>query len=140
MCIRDSIFNQLKFFAVEDLIAIARTDEGRPIGFALSLPEYNELLIDFKGKLGPVQLLKFFFKRNKIKRVRMFVLFVVPDYHQKGVSAAIYYKVFKNAVKLGYEKLEGSTIWDYNQPMMNDIEKFGARKNIVYRVFKKKIK
>lgn len=136
----DNIFNQLKFFAVEDLIAIARTQEGRPIGFALSLPDYNELLIRFKGKLGPIQLLEFFFKRKKIKRVRMFVLFVVPDYHHKGVSAAIYYKVFKNAVKLGYEKLEGSTIWDYNQPMINDIEKFGASKNIVYRIYKKKIK
>ncbi|KXO16278.1 GNAT family N-acetyltransferase [Peptoniphilus sp. GNH] len=133
----EQIIVAAKPFLDEDLVAIARTNEGRPIGFALSLPDYNEILHGFKGKLGPKEMFTFMRKKNKLKRIRMFVLFVVPDFHKKGVSAAIYHTVFMNGVKKGYEVLEGSTIWDYNQPMLNDINKVGAEKSITYRVYKK---
>ena len=134
-----NIFQQLKPFAVEDLIVVARTDEGEPIGFAISLPDYNEILHGFHGKLGPLQAIQFLLKRKSIKRVRLFVLIIVPKYHQKGVSAAIYYTLFKNAMKRGFTELEGSTIWEYNQPMINDVERIGAKRSITYRIFQKKI-
>lgn len=62
---------------------------------------------------------------------------VVPEYRNKGVTSSIYFHVFKNAVKKGYTILEGSTIWDYNKDMINDIEKFGAIKDKIYRVYEK---
>lgn len=130
-----------KPYADEDLIAIARENEtGRPIGFVLSLPDYNEILKDFKGKLGPIQVAQFLRRRNKLKNIRIFVLFVVPEYRKMGVSYAIYHTVYLNAVKKGYETMEGSTIWDYNVPMINDIEKVGADRTITYRVYQRKIK
>lgn len=135
----DNIFSQLAPYAIDDLIVVARTNQGEPIGFGLSLPDYNEILIKFKGKLGPIQMLQFVLHRKKIKRVRVFVLVVIPAYRSKGVSAAIYYKLFQSAMKLGYEEVEGSTIWDYNKLMINDIEKIGAVKDIIYRLYEKKI-
>ncbi|MDO5713078.1 MAG: GNAT family N-acetyltransferase [Tissierellia bacterium] len=133
------IFAQVKPFVDEELVCIARTNEGRPIGFNLALPDYNEILREFNGKLGPFQILKFLFKKRKIKGIRMFVMFVVPEYQKKGVSAAIYYTCFKNGVNKGYNELEGSTIWDYNEPMLADIRKFGAKENITYRLYKKEL-
>lgn len=132
-----NIFAQVKPFVDPDLVCIARTDEGRPIGFDLALPDYNEILKDFHGKMGPRQVLSFLKKKRHFDRLRMFVLFVIPEFQKKGVSASIYYTCFKNAVAKGYQRLEGSTIWDYNQPMLTDIEKFGAKKNITYRIYRK---
>lgn len=135
----ENVIKAITPFVDEELIIIARNDEGRPIGFALSLPDYNEILIDFKGKLGLKEKIKFLKKRHSLQRIRMFVLFVVPDYHDKGVSSAIYYKCYLNGVKKGYTVLEGSTIWDYNQRMINDIERTGAKRDITYRVYRKSI-
>lgn len=132
-----SIFEQMKGLIVKDLIVIARNYQDEPIGFALTLPDYNEILKDFKGKLNLFNKIKFLLKKNSIKRVRMFVLMVVPEYRNKGVTSSIYFHVFKNAVKKGYTILEGSTIWDYNKDMINDIEKFGAIKDKIYRVYEK---
>lgn len=132
-----SIFEQMKSLIVKDLIVIARNYQDEPIGFALTLPDYNEILKDFKGKLNLFNKIKFLLKKNSIKRVRMFVLMVVPEYRNKGVTSSIYFHVFKNAVKKGYTILEGSTIWDYNKDMINDIEKFGAIKDKIYRVYEK---
>lgn len=132
-----SIFEQMKSLIVKDLIVIARNYQDEPIGFALTLPDYNEILKDFKGKLNLFNKIKFLLKKNSIKRVRMFVLMVVPEYRNKGVTSSIYFHVFKNAVNKGYTILEGSTIWDYNKDMINDIEKFGAIKDKIYRVYEK---
>lgn len=132
-------FKLMKSFVLSDIVAIARNEKNDPIGFALSLPDYNEILKDFNGKLGIINSIKFLLKKNKIKRVRMFVLFVVPEYRNKAVSSAIYFRVFKNAVAHGFTELEGSTIWDYNNKMIADIEKFGAKKDIIYRIYQKDI-
>lgn len=139
---RDEIFHEfqlMKPFILKDIVAIARNEQNDPIGFALALPDYNEILKDFKGKLGLINIIKFLLRKNKIKRVRMFVLFVVPEYRNKGVSSAIYYRVFQNSVARGFTELEGSTIWDYNNKMILDIEKFGGKKSITYRIYKKEI-
>ena len=134
-----NIVNAIKPYADEDLIMIARNNEGEPIGFTLALPDYNEILKDFKGKLGPIEAIKFLLRRKSIKRLRVFVLFVIPEYRDKGVTSAMYFKSFKNAAKKGYRYLEGSTIWDYNKKMQNDIEKFGATIDITYRIYRKSI-
>lgn len=134
-----NIINAIKPYADEDLIMIARNNEDEPIGFTLALPDYNEILKDFKGKLGPIEAIKFLFRRKSIERIRVFVLFVIPEYRDKGVTSAMYFKTFKNAAKKGYRYLEGSTIWDYNTKMQNDIEKFGAIKDITYRIYRKNI-
>lgn len=136
-----NVMTLAKPYADEELIAIAReNDTGRPIGFVLSLPDYNEILKEFKGKLGPIQVVKFLRRRNKLKNIRIFVLFVVPEYRKMGVTYAIYHKLYVNALKKGYETIEGSTIWDYNTPMLNDIEKVGADRTITYRVYQRTIK
>ncbi len=131
----DMVFKQLKLFVDPDLVYIARTNEGEPIGFNVTLPDYNEALEHLNGKLFPFGFLKFLYYKKRIKRMRTFVLFVDPRFHNKGVTAAIYEKVYKNAVKKGYVEGEGSTIWEYNIPMITNIEKTGAVRDIVYRIY-----
>lgn len=133
------IAKQLVPYADEDLIYIARNLKGEPIGFNIALPDYNEVLAKMGGRLFPFGLFKFLYYRKRIKGLRFFVLFVVPEYRSKGVSSAIYYHIFKAAVDKGYTHVEGSTIWDYNEPMKLDIEKYGGRIYKTYRIYTKKI-
>ena len=133
------VAKQLVPFADDDLIYIARNLEGRPIGFNISLPDYNQVLKKMNGRLWPFGVLKFLYYRRKINSIRFFVLFVIPEYRKKGVPSAIYLESYKKAIEKGYTFVEGSTIWEYNYEMINDIEKFGGIKYKTYRIYKKKL-
>ena len=130
------IASQLVPFADTDFILIARNESGEPIGFNIALPDYNEVLAKLNGKLYPFGIFKFLYYKRKIKKLRFFVLFVIPEYRDKGVSSAIYFSMYSSALKKGYEFLEGSTIWEYNKPMMHDIEKYGGVIYKTYRIYK----
>ena len=71
--------------------------------------------------------------------IRFFVLFVIPEYRDKGVSSAIYFSMYSSALRKGYEFLEGSTIWEYNKTMMHDIERYGGVIYKTYRIYKLEI-
>lgn len=134
----DHIIKQLVPFADEDFIFIARsTIDNRPVGFNITLPDYNQILKKMRGRIFPTGFMTFFLNRKKIDRGRMFVLFVVPDYRKKGVTGAIYLTSHLNAIQKGYTKFEGSTVWDYNKEMLMDIEGYGAKKSITYRIYTK---
>lgn len=134
------IVKQLVPFADSDLIFIARDNKtNEPIGFNITLPDYNQAIKKMNGRLFPFGFLKFLYYKRKINRIRFFVLFVVPEYRKKGVTSVMYLKTYLNALKKGYTELEGSTIWEYNRDMMNDVESFGAKINITYRIYQKEI-
>lgn len=133
------IKKQIVPLADPDLIYIARTVEGEPIGFNISIPDYNQVLSRMNGKLLPFGIFKFLYYKRKIDAIRFFVLFVVPEYRLKGVSSAIYLKSYMAALEKGYKFVEGSTIWEYNEPMIVDIEKYGGIRYKTYRIYKKEI-
>lgn len=135
----DKVVKQLITYVDPNLLFIARNHKDEPIGFNITLPDYNQVLSKMKGRLLPFGVFKFLWNKKKIDRLRTFVLFVIPEYRQKGVSSAIYLQTYLNAMKAGYKLIEGSTIWDYNMPMLKDIMKLGIKKNITYRIYQKTI-
>lgn len=134
-----SIADKLLKFAQPGLINIARKGK-RPIGFALALPDYNQVLKKVGGKLNLLGILKFLWNKNKITGGRIFVMFVVPEFHRKGVSAAIYLHTFHAARKLGYTYGEGSQIGEWNGPMRRDAEGVGGKLYKMYRLYKMDLK
>lgn len=131
----DFIVEQLVPFVDPDFVFIARTHDGTPIGFNITVPNYNEVLKKMKGHYFPTGIFKFFYYRKKIRKARGMVLFVTPEFRNKGVSAAIYLQSYLTAIKKGYTEIEGSTIWEYNQPMQHDIERLKLKKTTTYRIY-----
>jgi len=120
-----------------DIVLIARTNENRPIGFLVALPDYNQLLIHLNGRLlTPFSLYKYLKYKKKINGARIFIMFVIPEFRKKGVSFALYHQCFVNGLKKGYTWGEGSTIGEDNLRMRTDIESMGARRYKTYRVYK----
>ncbi|MCM8711145.1 hypothetical protein M2651_08900 [Clostridium sp. SYSU_GA19001] len=129
---------KLKPMADKNLIVIARS-EGKPIGFGIALPDYNQVLKKMDGKLLPFGFLKFLWYRKKIDWFRVFVLFVIPEFRKKAVSGTMLNKLYINGIKNGYNYAEGSTIGETNIAMRTDIEKLGAINYRTYRIYKKEI-
>jgi GNAT superfamily N-acetyltransferase len=118
-----------------DIITIARSGD-EAIGFGIAIPDYNQALIHLNGRITPLAALKFLWYKRKINCARFFIMFVIPSYRKKGVSHAIYYQTFLNAMKKGYFIGEGSTIGEPNIQMRKDIEGFGGQRYKTYRIFK----
>lgn len=131
------IKKQLVPFADPDFIYIARDAGGNPIGFNIALPDYNQVLKKMNGRMFPLGIFKYFYYRKKINRIRIFVLFVIPEYQKKGVTAAIYYEGLKKGMERGFTYAEGSTIWEYNKPMQNDALGFTDKPYKTYRIYVK---
>lgn len=129
---------RLKPLADPDLIPIARCGD-QAVGFAIALPDYNEVLRRLNGRITPLGAIKYIWYKRKIKFIRVFVMFVVPEFRSKGVSFAIYHTIFKNAARKGYLAGEASTIGETNVRMRSDVESTGATRYKTYRIYRKEL-
>ena len=121
-----------------DLTAVVRAGD-EPVGFGLAIPDYNQVLAHLNGRITPVGALKYLWYKRRINRVRFFIMFVVPEFRQKGVAHAIYYRVFSRGTAKGYLQGEASTIGETNRQMRADIERMGAVRYKTYRVYARHI-
>jgi hypothetical protein len=121
------------------LIFIAEAN-GEPIGFALTLPDLNQVLAHIPdGRLFPFGLFKFLWYKRKISRVRLMALGFKPEYHHAGIGAAFYYKNWVTAVGRGYQTGEASWILEDNLEMLRPMERQGGYINKRYRVYERGI-
>ncbi len=129
--------DRLISIAVPELIHIARTSAGEPIGVAVALPDYNQVLVKMGGRLFPLGWAKYLYWRRKITGARLFILMVDKDWHRKGVSAALYHRTFCAARRLGYTHGEGGTVHEFNTKMVQDALRAGGKLYKVYRIYRK---
>jgi GNAT superfamily N-acetyltransferase len=124
-----------------DFICIARTcDTNRPVGFVVAIPEYNQIFKRLRnGRILPFGIFTFLRYRRRIDALRVFVQFVVPEYQNKAVNAAIFCHIFEKAREKGILSADGSTIGELNLPSRLSVEKLGGRHYRTYRTYRKKI-
>jgi hypothetical protein len=121
-----------------DLVPIARSGD-EAIGFGIALPDYNQVLLHLNGRITPLSALKYMWYKRRIKAARMFAMFVIPEFRNKGVSYAMYHFTFSNGLTKGYTWGEGSTIGETNLRMRADIEGTGAIHYKTYRIYRKEL-
>jgi GNAT superfamily N-acetyltransferase len=131
---------KLKQLAIPDLVLFIENRDDECLGFAVALPDYNQVLKHLNGRLFPFGFLKFLWYRRKMTGVRMFALFVTPSGRRRGVSAALYYYTMINARRLGFIHGEGSTIHEFNARMNIDAQKAGGKLYKIYRIYQKDLK
>ena len=134
----------LKLILDKELAFIAEVD-GKPVAMCIALPNLNEVIRDFDGKLNPVTVGQLLW-RLKIKRpksARLVMLGIKSEMrHQRryaGLSHALYVEVAKRGEKLGYEWGELSWTLEDNRPINLGIKSMGAKIYKKYRVYEKAI-
>jgi len=113
--------------------------EGDPIAFLIMIPDANEILKHFKGKLNLFDKLKFLYlkKKNIFTRSRITVMGIRPKYQKSGIESAIFWhldKVMK--ARPQYTEVELSWVGDFNPKMRQLHEAVGgkfAKRHITYR-------
>jgi hypothetical protein len=130
----DDLAKQLKPLLVPDLVLFVYW-EDEPVGFSVSLPDYNEVLKRLNGKLGLLGILKFFYFSRKINTVRVMLLGVKHAFQKRGVEGLLYIETFRRGTGKGYFQAECSWILENNILMQRGIEAMGGKRYKTYRIF-----
>ncbi|MGH7554683.1 MAG: N-acetyltransferase [Longimicrobiales bacterium] len=121
-----------------DMCAIAEVG-GEPIGFGLTLPDFNQVLRHLDGRLLPFGFLKLLWYKRKIDQARVLTLGLKAGYRNSGLDAALILRMYRENVRAGYPKGECSWILEDNWEMRRGMERIGGEVYKTYRVFEKPV-
>ena len=119
-------------------VLFAEDSQGRAIGFAIALPDVNQLIKGLNGYLLPFGIFRLLFGLSKLTHYRMFALGVLPEYHGKGVDSLIYRALYESCFSPQI-RMEINYVLEDNYPMNNAIIKLGAKPLRKYRIYEKQI-
>lgn len=124
---------ELKPIVDPGFIQIAE-DDGKPVAFALGLPDFNGPLQHANGRLFPFGLLKILWHARKINRMRLLALGILESHRRTGLDVLLYHSIFEYGNAKGVYTGEFSWILEDNAAMLRPLEKFGAYRHKTYRV------
>jgi GNAT superfamily N-acetyltransferase len=110
-----------------------------PAGMIIAVPNYNEILKKLNGKLGPIEIIKFLYYKNKIKSLRVMIMGMKKKFRGKGIESVMFLDIINKGLKYGYEKCEFSWILEDNVMMVRTAEMLGTKIHKKYRVYEKSI-
>lgn len=114
--------------------------EGKVVGFALAIPDINEILIKVRrGRLLPFGIVKLLTGMKKIKSIRVLALGVVDGYRKLGIEACFYAYIIKRGLERGMQGAEASWILEHNDLMNRGIESVNGKVYKKYRIYEKAI-
>jgi GNAT superfamily N-acetyltransferase len=135
----DYLKNDLKMVLDEKFAYVAEKD-GEAIGFSLTVPNINEILIkNRRGKLFPFGIFRLLFGKSKTKYVRILALGVVEEYRKLGIEAIFFAKNIQEARRRNIIAGEASWVLESNTSMVAAAENLNGKKYKTYRLYKKRI-
>ena len=130
----DHMAKEMKPAVDPDLVGILEVD-GQTAGFVLGLPDMNLAIRKANGRLFPFGLIKILIAARKIKRFRVPILGLLPEYRGMGLDTLLYFHMVKTGIGKGYEAAEMSWILEDNLPIRRGLERLGGRLFRTYRIY-----
>jgi GNAT superfamily N-acetyltransferase len=112
---------------------------GKPIGFSLSLPDFNQVLRSNRRGWLLTAALRMLFLRKKINRIRILVLGVLPEHLRTGAGSLLMYETGRRSVSVGYGKGEAGWVLEDNIMMNRAAEFMNGSRSKIYRIYQKNI-
>jgi len=136
----DHLAAGLKPLIDPNLIYLAETQDGRPVGVSLALPDLHQALKrSGGGHYFPFGLLKFMWNRRHIDQCRLLIMGMVEEHRGRGADAVFYLETAREALKRGYKRIEASWILENNTMMNQIIERLGGKRYKTYRIYEKNL-
>jgi GNAT superfamily N-acetyltransferase len=135
----DFVANDFRKIIDPKLVMIAEY-KGKPIGFSLALPNYNEVFKKIpNGKLFPFGVFTFLLNKNKIRSLRAITLGVTKEYQTSGIGGMLILETIRRGLSAGYDSAEMSWVLEDNELMNKGASLVGGKIHKTYRVYQKPI-
>ncbi len=134
----DAMAKDLKPLAEPSLVLFGEI-EGKLVGFALVLLDYNYIFKKLNGKLFPFGIIKLFTEKKNIKWCRIITLGLIPEFQKRGLDSVFYWEIVNRAHKLGIDLGEASWILEDNEMMNRGADAMNGTLYKKYRIYQKDI-
>ncbi len=124
----------LRYLMVPEM-AIAAEIDGKTVGAAFGLPDYNPRIKAIDGRLFPFGFLKLIRNKSAIKRVRFISANVLPEYQLHGVGLALMHGMVPLGLEWGLQEAEFSWVLESNSLSRGALEKSGTKRAKTYRLY-----
>ncbi|UIR56386.1 hypothetical protein LZQ00_00825 [Sphingobacterium sp. SRCM116780] len=122
---------------VDAKYALLAEKNGQVVGFALGVPDINQILIKIKrGRLFPTGIFKLLFGLKKVNLIRVLMLGVLDEYRKQGIEACLYGRIIKNSGDgFTVKGAECSWMLEHNYMMNHAIEQINGELYKRYRLY-----
>lgn len=136
----DALAGELKDLVHPDLVRIASID-GEPVGFILTVPDWNPVLKDIGGALWrhPIKLIRhlLFTKAESLEGIRLILLGMREGYRNRGIEALLFANGIEVALRAGYTWCEYSWILEDNERTKRAVRLMGGELYKIYRMYER---
>ncbi len=129
----------MRFLMTPEMTAVAEVD-GRVVGTAFGMLDYNPLIKQIDGRLFPFGFLRLILNRKRIKRMRLIAAHVLPEYQRWGLGVVLLSRLVPDALAWGIEEAEFSWVAESNHLSRASLERGDAKRNKTYRIYDYKLK
>jgi GNAT superfamily N-acetyltransferase len=136
----DYLAASLKPVVDADLVFIAETTDGTPIGMSIALPDLHQALRwSGGGRMFPFGLVKVLWQGRRIDQFRLWGMGVAEEYRGQGIDAIFYFETTRAALAKGYRRAEASWVLETNTMMNRILEHLGLQRSKIYRIYEKSL-
>lgn len=127
----------LAYAFLEPHMVFLASHEGRDVGCAIVVRDFNPLLKPARGRITPALVWDYLFHRKRLQRFRGYALGVLPECRHMDVPAALVGAILEGAraSEPGWESMEVAWVLADNARMNAMANAFGARRTKTYRLF-----
>jgi GNAT superfamily N-acetyltransferase len=136
----DHLAEQFRPVIIPEMVPMAEKD-GKLIGFGIALPDLNVVFRRHRsGRLFPMVLdLLWSLRMKRIRRARILLLGVHPEYRGKGIDAMLYHWIWTKSGERRIYWGEAGWILEDNPAMNAGLEKMTFRVYKTYRLYDRSI-
>jgi ribosomal protein S18 acetylase RimI-like enzyme len=130
---------QIKPIVDPNLVLIAETPDGEPVGVTICLPDANEPMKKIRsGRLFPTGWYHLLAARKKPRGARAWALGVKPEFQSRALGPLLYTQIIENLRAIPTMELaEASWILATNDPMNSAIEAMGGTRYKTWRLYRR---
>ena len=134
----DHLAAAFKPVVIPELVPFVEKD-GKAIGFALALPDLNEALVNNRsGRFFPAALTMLWkLRRRKIRRARILLLGLLPEWRGKGIDAALYHWIWTRSAERGIGWGEAGWLLEDNAAIIQGLAKARFAPYKTYRIYQR---
>lgn len=132
----DHLAKELRMIA-DARIALFLEVEGEPVGLCLGIPDLNQVLARFDGRLLPFGIVHLLRRRAIIDQMRLAILGVLPEHRHRGYELVLIDEVVRRGMAAGYRRSELSWILEDNEGIQKALRALGASIYKRYRILQK---
>ncbi|MBN1533588.1 MAG: hypothetical protein JXA20_13045 [Spirochaetes bacterium] len=133
-----TLFDDLELALIPEL-GIFAEDNGKTVGFILSMPDANPGFAKLNGKLYPWRIPQLIWKLKTTKTIRTVLMGVLPEYRQQNIDQILILMTIEIGIRLGYLQADCSLIVESNLKMIGALKYVNADMYKGYRIFEMEI-